>query len=87
MLKNLVIAFFLLIATPVLSADSDKVECSLQLIPVGIYFNQCPRGTLTTGVDAYHPGPSPWPQVRVACVKPKVICGDDREDMYFEYEY
>jgi hypothetical protein len=55
-------------------AYASSNHCDLLLKPRGIFFNSCPVGTLADGVDAYHPGPSPWPQVRVRCVKPEIVC-------------
>ena len=60
----------LLIGTSVFA----ETQCEMKVKTVGIYYNSCPLGTLADGVDAYHPGPSPYPMVRVRCVKPEIVC-------------
>lgn len=54
--------------------DNLFAKCTLNLRPVGIWFNQCPPRMVADGVDVWNPGPSPFPQVRVRCVAPEIIC-------------
>lgn len=66
--------FFLLLSLLIAGTAFAGTECKLNLVPVGIYYTSCPRGTLVDGVDAYHPGPSPYPMVRVRCLEPRLEC-------------
>lgn len=55
--------------------------CTLNLKPAGIYYVQCPRTMVAQGTDVYHSGPSPYPQVRVLCATPEIICNDVKKDL------
>lgn len=61
-----------------------ETKCELTLKPVGIYYYSCPKGSLADGVDAFHPGPSPYPTVRVRCVQPVVECKDVEKEVVDE---
>ena len=73
---------YLLTAVLLLTIGAAQAEtrCEVVLKPAGIYYYTCPTGFLVDGVDAYHPGPSPYPTVRVRCVKPEVICKEVKEN-------
>jgi hypothetical protein len=65
-------------------AAKDVTECRFNLRPTGIYFNQCPRTMIAQGVDVWNPGPSPYPQVRVLCADPQIICTSLKKDLQKE---
>jgi len=58
-----------------------SVKCRLDLRPTGIWYNQCPRTMVAQGVDVWNPGPSPYPQVRVLCANPEIICETVEKDL------
>ena len=64
-----------------MAAFSAPQKCVLNLRPSGIYFNQCPRTMVAQGVDVWNPGPSPYPQVRVLCADPQIICTEVEKDL------
>lgn len=68
--------FLLLTALLSFSAMAQVPQsCRLNLRPVGIYYNQCPRTLVATGTDVWvGPGPHPMASVRVACADPQIVC-------------
>ena len=69
-MKVLALVGLLLTSTVALA----ETKCEINLKSVGIYYTSCPVGSLADGVDVYHPGPSPYPIVRVRCLKPEIVC-------------
>lgn len=62
----------------------NPLRCTLSLRPAGIYFSQCPPRMLADGVDVWAPHPGPYPQVRVKCVRPEIICNQVKKDLQKE---
>lgn len=74
-MKKLLVAFMMFVSLNSYSAEKTIFsKCFLNLRPTGIWFNQCPPRMVADGVDVWNPGPSPYPQVRVRCVTPEIIC-------------
>ena len=78
-MKNLLVAFFMFLSIDSMAKETNFVKCVLNLRPTGIWFNQCPPRMVADGVDVWNPGPSPFPQVRVRCVIPEIICETKKE--------
>lgn len=78
---KLLIASILLFALNVY-ASADEVKCRIVNKPVGIYYNQCPKDTYTEGADVWAPNNTPYPYLRVACVKPEIICEIIKKDLH-----
>jgi hypothetical protein len=72
-MKNLMMGLLMLFATSAYSHEDEIIQCNIRLRPIGIWYTQCPRGTLTDGVDVFV-GQIPNARVRVNCVKPEAIC-------------
>lgn len=71
-MKSILITIACLFA---LNTFADEVKCRVATKPIGIYYTQCPKGAYTQGVDVWIPNPNtPYPQVRVACVVPEIVC-------------
>jgi len=53
-----------------------KIECSVHLKPVGIYYTYCPKGSLmdANGTRVSHVGNSIFVTDQVRCVTPEVVC-------------
>ena len=73
-MKKLLLIFSILLSFSGFAKEKDLVKCTLNLRPAGVWFNQCPPRMVADGVDVWNPGPSPFPQVRVTCVIPEIIC-------------
>lgn len=71
-MKNLILATACLFS---LNIHADELICKIVTKPVGIYYTQCPKGAYVEGADVWIPNPNTaYPQVRVACVVPEVVC-------------
>jgi hypothetical protein len=83
-MKNLLIVFFMFLSLDSFAKEKDIVSCTLNLRPTGIWFNQCPPKMVADGVDVWNPGPTPYPQVRVRCVVPEIICVTQKNNLQNE---
>ena len=83
-MKNLVLAFIMFVAVNSYAKQDQFVKCTLNLRPSGIWYNQCPPRMVADGVDVWNPTPSPYPQVRVRCVVPEVICETQKNNLQKE---
>ena len=65
--------------------DITKLEtrCEVELKHEGIWWTQCPKGSITVGVDARVTS-VPWVNVRVKCVTPIVVCKTIEVEPEFE---
>ena len=80
-MKKLITVLALLLTFTVYA---EEVKCKIVNKPVGIYYNQCPRDTYTEGADVWAPNNTPYPYLRVACVKPEIICEIVKKDLHKE---
>lgn len=73
-MKHLLCLFALICFTGAVQAD--EIKCQVELKPVGIYYNYCPRGALmdANGTRVNIVGNSVFVDDRVRCVRPEVVC-------------
>ncbi len=76
MKKMLALVMLAMLVMPVQAHDQ---ECRVDLEYRGIYYVDCPRGYVVTGVDSRHPDPRFPP--RVECSEIVLVCEDvDKEE-------
>jgi hypothetical protein len=62
-----------------LVTSTSYAKCELQFLPNGVWFNSCPVGSLAEAVDVRTQVNSPFTNVWVRCVRPKIICSSKKK--------
>jgi hypothetical protein len=58
-----------------------QAKCKLILKNDGVWFNGCPRGSLAEAIDVRTQLNSPFTTVWVKCVKPEIVCEEDKNEL------